>query len=156
VSELEGSKSALSGVSTQPSLHNLSSESKGWAPNTSTRISLAVSSSWRLGFTAGLGALSLCLSHQDYLMRRPSRWSGLPAPPGCFSPCSAQLPACHRSRRPGYCELVHGFQLPVQYGGVKEDGRLPCDLSAALAHMQAEIVPASGSHDSSLYYDRYL
>jgi hypothetical protein len=35
-------------------------------------------------------------------MRRPPRWSGLPAPLRCFYPASARaLFACHRSRRPG-------------------------------------------------------
>jgi len=41
------------------------------------------------------------------------RWSGLPSPPRCFCLCSAQLPAYHRSRRPGYSELGHGFKVPV-------------------------------------------
>jgi len=79
----------------------ISSTSEDRAPKTSARISLAVSSSWRLGFTAGIGALGLRLSRQGHLMRRPPRWSGLPVPPRCFRPCSAQLPAYHRSRRPG-------------------------------------------------------
>ena len=54
-----------------------------------------------LGFTTGLCAPGLCPRHQGHLMRRPPRWSGLRAPPRCFCPASAQLPAYHRSRRPG-------------------------------------------------------
>jgi len=65
------------------------------------KVVMAVSSSWRLGFTAGLCRLGLRLSHQGHLMRRPPMWSGLPSPPRCLRPASAQLPACHRSRRPG-------------------------------------------------------
>ena len=52
-------------------------------------------------------------------MRRPPRWSGLPAPPRCFYPGCRPAPACHRSRRPG--RRGHGFQVPVQCRGVKED-----------------------------------
>ena len=80
----------------------ISSTSEGRAPKTSARISLAVSSSMRLGFTAGHGALGLYLRHHGHLMRRPSRWSGSPSPPRCCCPASARaLAACHRSERPG-------------------------------------------------------
>jgi len=81
----------------------ISSTSEGRAPNTSARISLAVSSARSLGFTTGLGALGLRRygpSHEN------PGWSGLQSPPRCFSPCSAQLPACHRSRRPLLASLA--------------------------------------------------
>jgi len=94
----------------------ISSTSEGWAPKTSARISLAVSSSWRLGFTAGLCALFLRRygpSHENrgglacQLLRDSSALAvGLP-----LHVIEAEDPG-----RRG-----HGFQVPVQYGGVKED-----------------------------------
>jgi len=68
----------------------ISSTSEGRAPKTSARISLAVSSSWRLGFTAGIGALGLGLRHRGHLIRRPPRWSGLLSLPRCLYAGSAQ------------------------------------------------------------------
>jgi hypothetical protein len=108
-------------------------------------ISLAVSSSWRLRFMTRVCRMGVRLSHKGLLVKKPPRWSGFPAPPRCFCPCSAPLPACHRSRRHGGI-LDHGLQVSVKCRGAQEDGRFPRGLFHGISNAAHRIPGPLGEH----------
>jgi len=69
---------------------------------------------------------------------------------GCLDAIDATnlypAPACHRCRRPG--QRGHGFQVPVQYRGIQENGRLlrgllqgPDEISAYLTSANPDEYP---------------